>query len=149
MTKVFPTTQVPLRRKMLAFHSRQYVPGNVLTKPIQFGKKRQGFEPTENLVMGFAALAHVTQEGFVLILIFVTVFSKKCTRLVGMRSGPGYCIQFVVAHDGEGLAVFNHAASDFDGFHLLGAPIHKVAEKNYLALWVLPDLLLYFVAKLL
>src|SRR5690606_12335871 len=130
-------------RKML------WVPaGMYYSKFRQVQVHRQGFEPLEHAVVQLAPLTYLLQKGSVLLQVFFDMGAKMFTRVLRVFRSPGYCVEFVVTHHRQCLAILDHVSGNGDGFYLFRAAVYKVTQENDLSLGVLPHAVCFSVIHL-
>jgi hypothetical protein len=76
-----------------------------------------------------------------LLLVILTVRPQKTTIPVRLRPAQG--IELVVAHDGERRAGLTHTPRDMKHLALLRSAIDKIAYKDYLAIPVTKDSVIF------
>src|SRR5690554_2054759 len=99
---------------------------------------RQSFEPLNHTVVQFAPLTYLLKKGSVLLQVFFNMGAKMFTRVLLVFRSPGYCVEFVVAHNRQSVTLFNHVLGNDDGFYLFRAAVYEVTQENNLSLGVLP-----------
>ena len=75
------------------------------------------------------------------------MFSEILAWLIGIGCVIGQSVEFVIAHDGQGIAGVDHGPDDLKGFWDLRASVNEVAQKDSLPLGVLVDALVLGVAE--
>src|SRR5690554_6908229 len=109
---------------------------------------RQSFEPLNHTVVQFAPLTYLLQKGSVLLQVFFDMGTKMFTRVLRVFRSPGYCVEFVVAHHRQSVALLDHVSGNGDGFYLFRAAVYKVTQENNRALGVLPHAIFFTVIHL-
>jgi hypothetical protein len=75
----------------------------------------------------------LVERCFVLLLVFWNATAKMVAGRVLVFCVVGQGVEFVVAHDGQGLPFLDHGPDDFKHLPNLRPPVDEIAEENHLA----------------
>lgn len=145
--KIFGERVARPKARTQAIDGRLIPAGMDHTEPVEFQKQREGLEPGDGLGQFLLLLLVLVQNGLMLLVVLVLVRAQPLTRLRGMGCVVADRIELMVAHDCQGVALFDHGPHDLNHAAVVRPSINEVADEHRLICRMPIDALNLVVAK--